>query len=33
MNMNVLTAELRAQVISGLVEGNSIRAVSRMTGV
>jgi len=33
MNMNVLTAERRIQVIAALVEGNSIRSVSRMTGV
>jgi transposase len=33
MNMNVLTPERRIQVISALVEGNSIRSVSRMTGV
>lgn len=31
--MDVLTAERRAQVIAALVEGNSIRSVSRMTGV
>lgn len=31
--MNKLTTELRAQVIRGLVEGNSIRATVRMTGV
>ncbi len=31
--MNVLTSERRAQVISALVEGNSIRAVARITGV
>jgi lambda repressor-like predicted transcriptional regulator len=31
--MNALTAERRAQVIAALVEGNSIRSVSRMTGV
>lgn len=29
----MLTAERRAQVISALVEGNSIRSVSRMTGI
>jgi IS1 family transposase len=33
MNMNVLTPERRAQVIGALVEGNSIRSVSRMSGV
>ena len=33
INMNMLTAERRAQVISALVEGNSIRSVSRMTGI
>jgi IS1 family transposase/lambda repressor-like predicted transcriptional regulator len=31
--MNVLTGDRRAQVIAALVEGNSIRSVSRMTGV
>jgi IS1 family transposase/lambda repressor-like predicted transcriptional regulator len=31
--MNVLTPERRAQVIGALVEGNSIRSVSRMSGV
>lgn len=31
--MNMLNAERRAQVIAALVEGNSIRSVSRMTGV
>src|SRR3954452_17774511 len=31
--MNRLTAEKRAQVVSCLVEGNSIRATVRMTGV
>jgi IS1 family transposase len=31
--MNKLTAERKAQVISALVEGNSIRSVVRMTGV
>ena len=31
--MNILAAERRAQVISALVEGNSIGSVSRMTGV
>ncbi len=31
--MNVLTAEDRAQVIAALVEENSIRSVSRMTGI
>jgi transposase len=30
--MNQLTPERRAQVISALVEGNSLRAVARMTG-
>lgn len=33
INMNVLDAERRAQVVSALVEGNSIRSVSRMTGI
>ena len=33
VNMNVLTAERRAQVIGALVEGNSIRSVARMSGV
>lgn len=31
--MNKLTAKRRAQVIAALVEGNSIRATVRMTGV
>jgi len=31
--MNQLTADKRAQVIAALVEGNSIRATVRMTGV
>ncbi len=31
--MNVLNAERRTQVISALVEGNSIRSVARMSGV
>ncbi len=31
--MNVLNSERRAQVVSALVEGNSIRAVARITGV
>ena len=31
--MNVLTVERRNQVLSALVEGNSIRSVSRMSGV
>jgi hypothetical protein len=30
--MNRLTTEKRAQVISALVEGNSIRSIVRMTG-
>src|SRR3972149_807698 len=30
--MNRLSAERRAQIISALVEGNSIRATCRMTG-
>ena len=32
VSMNKLTTERRAQIISCLVEGNSIRATSRMTG-
>jgi transposase-like protein len=31
--MNTLSAEKKLAVISGLVEGNSIRSISRMTGV
>ena len=31
--MNKLTTEKQTQVIAALVEGNSIRATSRMTGV
>jgi IS1 family transposase len=31
--MNVLTSERRSQVVSALVEGNSIRSVARMSGV
>jgi len=31
--MNVLTREKRVRVIAALVEGNSIRATVRMTGV
>jgi IS1 family transposase len=31
--MNVLTQDERIRVVSALVEGNSLRAVSRMTGV
>ncbi len=31
--MNKLTTEKRARIIAALVEGNSMRAVSRMTGV
>jgi len=33
VTMNILTKEKRVQVISALVEGNSIRATVRMTGV
>ena len=33
VSMNRLSAEKRKQVISCLVEGNSIRATCRMTGV
>jgi hypothetical protein len=33
VSMNRLTAEKRAHVIASLVEGNSIRATVRMTGV
>lgn len=32
-HMNQLSAENRAQIVAALVEGNSMRAVSRMTGV
>lgn len=31
--MNKLTTAKRAQVVAALVEGNSIRATARMTGV
>src|SRR5258706_16466716 len=31
--MNRLTTDRRAQIIGALVEGNSVRATSRMTGV
>ena len=31
--MNRLTTAKRAQIIGALVEGNSVRATSRMTGV
>ena len=30
--MNRLTTERRAQILGTMVEGNSIRAISRMTG-
>lgn len=33
LNMNSLSTSERKQVVAALVEGNSIRAVSRMTGV
>jgi IS1 family transposase len=33
INMNLLNAERRAQLIAALVEGNSVRSASRMTGV
>jgi IS1 family transposase len=33
LNMNILTQEERVRVVGALVEGNSIRATSRMTGV
>jgi len=33
MTMNTLNQQRRAAVIAALVEGNSIRATSRMTGV
>jgi hypothetical protein len=33
IDINVLTPERRAQVISALVEGNSIRSASRMSGI
>src|SRR5438067_8836116 len=32
-HMNKLDFALRAQIVAALVEGNSMRAVSRMTGV
>ncbi len=32
-HMNILTTEERKQVVAALVEGNSMRAISRMTGV
>jgi hypothetical protein len=32
-NMNKLSRDRQAQVIAALVEGNSIRAIERMTGV
>ena len=31
--MNALSADKKVQVISALVEGNSIRSIERMTGV
>jgi uncharacterized protein YerC len=31
--MNKLTTAKRAQIVSALVEGNSLRATSRMTGI
>lgn len=31
--MNKLTGDKRKQIVSALVEGNSIRATCRMTGV
>lgn len=31
--MNILSTEQRARIVAALVEGNSMRAVSRMTGV
>ena len=31
--MNVLTQDERVRVVSALVEGNSLRSVSRMTGI
>ena len=31
--MNVLTTEERTRIVAALVEGNSLRAISRMTGV
>lgn len=33
LNMNTLTADERVRVVAALVEGNSIRSTSRMTGV
>jgi IS1 family transposase len=33
LNMNTLTTQDRIRVVAALVEGNSIRAISRMTGV
>jgi hypothetical protein len=33
VNMNRLSSEQRVRVIAALVEGNSIRSTSRMTGV
>jgi len=33
VSMNRLTKDERVRVISGLVEGNSIRATVRMTGI
>ena len=33
INMNRLDPEKRAQAIAALVEGNSIRAIARMTGI
>jgi DNA-directed RNA polymerase specialized sigma24 family protein len=31
--MNILPAEKRVQIVAALVEGNSLRSISRMTGV
>src|ERR1019366_586333 len=33
INMNVLTQDERVRVVGALVEGNSLRSTSRMTGI
>ncbi len=33
LNMNLLSSDARIQIVSALVEGNSIRSTSRMTGI
>lgn len=33
LRMNILTADKQAAVLRALVEGNSLRATARMTGV